>query len=421
MFISGETIMSDSPYFDELETRDPMERERSLYQRLPEQIGYAKTRAPVYAELLDGVDPDRVIDAGELARLPVIRKSELLERQQAARPFGGFGACDISDAARVFGSPGPIYEPEPHGNNYWRMARALYAAGVRKGMLVHNTFAYHFTPAGSMAETGAHALGCPVFPAGTGQTELQVQAIADLKPAAYVGTPSFLKIILEKARESGADVSSLVHGLVSGEALPPSLRSALSESGVDVLQCYATADLGLIAYESEAREGLIADEDLIVEIVRPGTGDPVAEGEVGEVVVTNFNRAYPLVRFGTGDLSAVMTGTSPCGRTNMRIKGWMGRADQAAKVKGMFVHPSQVNEVVKRYPEISRARLVVDSRDGQDIMTLRCEVESGGDDMAEALVQTLREVCKLRGTVELVEPGTLPNDGKVIDDVRTYE
>lgn len=413
--------MSDTPYYDDLETRDPEDRDRALYQRLPAQIEYAKAQAPAYAELLKDVDSGQVTDAGALAQLPVVRKSELLERQQAARPFGGFAAAEVADMARVFGSPGPIYEPEPPGDDHWRMARALYATGVRRGMLVHNTFAYHFTPAGVMMETGAHALGCPVFPAGTGQTELQVQAIADLKPAAYAGTPSFLKIILEKAAETGSDASSLGHGLVSGEALPPSLRSALADMGVDVLQCYASADLGLIAYESEAREGLIVDEDLIVEIVRPGTGDPAPEGEVGEVVVTNFNRAYPLVRFGTGDLSAVLAGTSPCGRTNMRIKGWMGRADQATKVKGMFVHPSQVNEVVKRYPDIIRARLVVDSRDGQDVMTLRCETESGGGEISDALVQTIREVCKLRGSVELVQPGTLPNDGKVIEDVRTYE
>jgi len=412
--------MSDSSYFDERETRDPAERERALYRRLPEQIEYAKDHAPAYARLLDGIDPAGVTDPGELARLPVVRKSELLEKQAAARPFGGFAACDLADVTRVFGSPGPIYEPEPAGEDYWRMARALFAAGVRKGMLVHNTFAYHFTPAGSMVESGARALGCPVFPAGTGQTELQVQTIEDLRPAVYIGTPSFLKIILEKAEETGADVSSLAHGLVSGEALPPSLRSALADRGVDVLQCYATADLGLIAYESGAREGLIIDEDLIVEIVRPGTGEPAPEGEVGEVVVTNFNRVYPLIRFGTGDLSAVMPGRSPCGRTNSRIKGWMGRADQTTKVKGMFVHPSQVNEVVKRFPDIARARLVVDNRDGQDVMTLRCETESGGKD-ADAVVRTIREVCKLRGEVEFVSPGALPNDGKVIEDVRTYE
>ncbi len=413
--------MSDSPYFDDLETRDPEERLTSLFRRLPDQIQYAIDNAPVYKELLGHIDARAVTDVTALARLPVVRKSELLERQRNVPPFGGFAAQLIAGAARVFCSPGPIYEPEPAVEDYWRMARALYAAGVRKGMLVHNTFAYHFTPAGSMAESGAHALGCPVFPAGTGQTEMQVQAMADLRPSAYVGTPSFLKIILEKAVEMGRDVSSLTCGLASGEALPPSLRQAIQDMGVDVLQCYASADLGLIAYESEAREGLIVDEEIIVEIVRPGTSDPAPEGEVGEVVVTSFSRAYPLIRLGTGDLSAVLPGASPCGRTNMRIKGWMGRADQTTKVKGMFVHPSQVNDVVKRYPEIIRARLVVNSRDGQDFMTLRCETAGRGEQMVEEVVRTLREVCKLRGEVEFVQPGTLPNDGKVIDDVRTYE
>jgi phenylacetate-CoA ligase len=413
--------MSDSPYFDELETRDPGERSKDLFGRLPGQLEHAKSNAAAYAELLKGVDPARITDEEMLASLPVIRKSELLERQQAARPFGGFAASGISEAARVFASPGPIYEPEPAGINHWRMARALHAAGVRKGDLIHNTFAYHFTPAGFMVETSAHAMGCPVFPAGTGQTELQVQAIADLKPAAYAGTPSFLKIILEKAAELGKDVSSLKRGLVSGEALPPSLRESISGMGIDVLQCYATADLGLIAYESESREGLIVDEDLIVEIVRPGTGDPAPEGEVGEVVVTNFNPAYPLVRFGTGDLSAVLPGASPCGRTNMRIKGWMGRADQTTKVKGMFVHPSQVNEVVKRFPAIVRARLVVDNVGGQDIMTLKCETEGADESMGGKIEETIREVCKLRGKVEFLSAGELPNDGKVIDDIRSYE
>jgi len=413
--------MPDSPYYDARETRDPAERARALHERLPEQIAYVQANAPAYGGLLADIDPSGVTDAGALARLPVVRKSELLERQQAERPFGGFAAQPLERVARVFGSPGPIYEPEPPGDNYWRMARALYAAGVRRGMLVHNTFAYHFTPAGAMVESGAHSLGCPVFPAGTGQTELQVQAIADLGAAAYAGTPSFLKIILEKAEELGRDVSCLDHGLVSGEALPPSLRETLAGKGVDVVQCYATADLGLVAYESEAREGLIVDEDIIVEIVRPGTGEVVEEGEVGEVVVTNFSAAYPLVRFGTGDLSAVLRGASPCGRTNLRIKGWMGRADQTTKVKGMFVHPSQVSDVVRRFPEVLRARLVVDSRDAQDVMTLRCETRGGDEAMRVKIEESIREVCKLRGGVELVAPGTLPNDGKVIDDVRSYE
>lgn len=414
--------MSDSPYFDALESRDPDERTNDLFGRLPEQLNHAKRNAPVYAELLGDVDTAAIKDYQALARLPVVRKSEMLERQQASRPFGGFAAYrDVSELVRVFGSPGPIYEPEPAGKNHWRLARALYAAGIRKGALVHNTFSYHFTPAGCMMESGAHALGCAVFPAGTGQTELQVQAIEDLKPSAYAGTPSFLKIILEKAAEMDRDVSSLARGLVSGEALPPSLRETISGMGVDLLQCYASADLGLIAYESEAREGLIVDEDIIVEIVRPGTNEPAPEGEVGEVVVTNFNRVYPLVRFGTGDLSAVLPGASPCGRTNLRIKGWMGRADQTTKVKGMFVHPSQVNEVVKRYPAIQRARLVVSSTGGQDVMTLSCETDTREESLAADIEKTIREVCKLRGAVELVEPGKLPNDGKVIDDVRTYE
>lgn len=413
--------MSDSPYFDERECLDPEERSRALFRRLPEQIAYARDKAPVYAELLANIDPGSIEDRESLARLPVVRKSELLKRQQALPPFGGFAACEVSALRRVFSSPGPIYEPEPPGEDHWRLARALYAAGIRPGNLVHNTFAYHFTPAGVMMESGARALGCAVFPAGTGQTEMQVQAIADLKPAAYAGTPSFLKIILEKAVEMGRDVSSLTHGLVSGEALPPSLREVISTLGVDVLQCYATADLGLVAYESSAREGLIVDEDIIVEIVRPGTAEPVPEGEVGEVVVTNFNPAYPLLRFGTGDLSAVLSGFSPCGRTNMRIKGWMGRADQTTKVKGMFVHPSQVNEVIKRYPDVARARMVVSSENGQDVMILKCESEQPEESAAADIESTVREVCKLRGTVEFVKPGELPNDGKIIDDVRTYE
>jgi phenylacetate-CoA ligase len=324
--------MPDSTYYDDLERRDPEQRLKALFDRLPVQIHSAKNGTTAYAQLLGDVDAGKIDNQDALARLPVVRKSGLLERQQASRPFGGFAAFPISDLARIFGSPGPIYEPEPPEHDYWRMARSLYAAGVRKGMLVHNTFAYHFTPAGFMMDSGARALGCPVFPAGTGQTELQVQAIADLRPRAYTGTPSFLNIILEKAEEMAQDVSSLAHGLVSGEALPPSLRNTIADKGVDVYQCYATADVGLIAYESEAREGLIVDEDILVEIVRPGTGEPAAEGEVGEVVVTSFSRAYPLIRFGTGDLSAILSGASPCGRTNTRIKGWMGRADQATKV-----------------------------------------------------------------------------------------
>ena len=408
-------------YFDALETRDPGVRERELFGRLPMLVSHAQSNAEAMGRKLAGIDADEITTRQALATLPVLRKSELLEEQARNPPFGGFAAPSSGKLRRIFGSPGPIYEPEGDKADYWRLARALFAAGFRSGDLVHNTFAYHFTPAGSMLETGAYALGCTVFPAGVGQTELQVQAIADLKPNGYVGTPSFLKIILEKAAQLGKDVSSLGKALVSGEALPPSLRSAINDTGISILQCYAIADVGLVGYESEAQEGLIIDENLIVEIVRPGTNDPVAEGEVGEVVVTNFNDHYPLIRFGTGDMSAILAGQSPCGRTNTRIKGWMGRADQTAKVKGMFVHPSQINEVVKRHPELTRARLVIVNDGTTDIMTLHCESTDISEGVSGAVVESIRDVCKLRGEVSLVEPGSLPNDGIVIEDKRTYE
>ena len=409
-----------SEYYDALETRDPEAREAELFMALREHLRTAM-RAPAIARLLDAVDPYAVTDRNALATLPVIRKPELMALQTDAPPFGGLVPGAVEDYANVFASPGPIFEPAPRRTDPFRLARALFAAGVRKGDLVHNTFSYHFTPAGAMLEGGARAIGCTVFPAGVGQTELQVQVIARLRPNAYVGTPSFLNILLDKGAELGEDVSSIQKGLVSGEALPPSLRKAIGERGVSVLQCYATADVGLIAYESPALEGMILDEGTIVEIVRPGTGDPVPEGEVGEIVVTPLNPDYPLVRFATGDLSAVMPGASPCGRTNTRIRGWMGRADQTTKVRGMFVHPSQVADVVRRHPEIVRARLVVTSADNQDVMTLRCESEAGDASAAEAVAETVRDVCKLRGAIEIVEPGTLANDGKVIEDARTYE
>ena len=412
---------SDQPFCDELETRTPAVRRRALADELPRQIGHAQKSTAAYADMLAGVDAARIDSYEALGDLPVTRKSELGAKQQEAPPFGGFATVAVGDYARVFCSPGPIFEPESHATDYWRTARALYAAGFRRGDLVHNTFSYHFTPAGSMLEKGAHALGCAVFPAGTGQTEQQVQAIAQLKPQGYIGTPSFLNIILDKAAEMGADMSSLSKGLVGGEALPPSLREQIKARGLDVLQCYATADLGLIAYESQAKEGMIVDEGVIVEIVRPGTGEQVPEGEVGEVVVTTLNPDYPLIRFATGDMSAVLPGTSPCGRTNMRIKGWMGRADQTTKVKGMFVHPSQVAKVLGRHGELGRGRLVVDSVDNVDRMTLKCETASVSAELQSAVADTLRELCKLRGEVELVAPGSLPNDGKVIDDIRTYE
>ncbi|MBL8446662.1 MAG: AMP-binding protein [Zoogloeaceae bacterium] len=408
-------------YYDALELQDPEARERDLVARLPDQIAHAQRRSPAMAALLEGVEAASIRSRGDLARLPVLRKSELLERQKAARPFGGFAAIGWGAAcARVFASPGPIYEPEGARRDYWRMARAFHAAGFRAGDLVHNTFSYHMTPAGSMMETAAHALGCTVFPAGVGQTEQQLAAIADLRPNAYAGTPSFLRILLEKAQEAGV-AATFTKAFVSGEAFPPSQRDALSEAGIVAHQAYATADLGLVAYETSAREGLVVDEGVLVEIVRPGTGEPVSEGEVGEVVVTTFNTDYPLIRFGTGDLSAILPGFSPCGRTNQRIRGWLGRADQTTKVKGMFVHPGQVAAVVNRHPEIGRARLVVDNPDQTDRMTLHCEVASGPEGLAAAIVASLREVTKLRGEVHLCLPGSLANDGKVIDDQRRYE
>jgi len=409
-------------YYDQLETQGSAARATRLAEALPVQIANAQQNSPAFAKILAGVDPASVTGRESLAQLPVTRKSDLQELQKQHPPFGGLVAVPIGKLARVFQSPGPIYDPDARRPDYWRFARAMFAAGIRAGDLVHNTFAYTFTPAGFMAETGAHALGCAVFPAGVGQTELQVRAIADLRPQAYIGTPSFLKIILDKAAEMKADVSSLTKALMAAEALPPSLREEFKRRGVNVLQCLATADLGLVAYESSAMAGMLVDEGVIVEIVRPGTGEPVPDGEVGELVVTAFNPEYPLIRFGTGDLSAIMPGISPCGRTNTRIRGWLGRADQTTKVKGMFVRPSQVAEILKRHPEIVRGRVVVDQRDYQDVMTLHCEVAGeGGKALAEAIVKTVREVCKLRGGVKFVPPGSLPNDGKVIDDIRKYE
>jgi phenylacetate-CoA ligase len=411
-----------SEHFDRLETRDPELREREQFAALARQVAFAKAHAPAFARQLADVDPGGVTSRAALARLPVTRKSELVPLQTASRPFGGFAATRWGEARRVFASPGPLYEPEGPRPDYWRIARALFAAGFRSGDLVHNCFSYHLAPAGSMLETGAHALGCTVFPGGTGQTELQVQAMADLASNGYVGTPSFLKIILDKALELGVALPSLTKALVSGEAFPGSLRDALAARGIAGYQVYATADLGSIAYESQAREGLVVDEGVIVEIVRPGTGDPVAEGDVGEVVVTTlFNTDYPLLRFGTGDLSALLPGISACGRTNMRIKGWMGRADQTTKVKGMFVHPSQVAAIVARHREIGRARLVVDNPDGNDRMTLHVEVRGNASSHLDAIVASIREVTKLRGEVTFRAAGELPNDGKVIDDVRRYD
>jgi phenylacetate-CoA ligase len=408
-------------YYDGLETRDPDEREHALFNDMPQQIANAQFRAPGFAKILKGVVPGDITNRMALATLPVTRKSDLKALQSADLPFGGLSTKAPGELARIFISPGPIYDPEGRGEDYWRMARPLFAAGMRAGDIVQNCFSYHFTPAASMMEGGLAALGCAVIPAGVGQTEMQIAAITSLRPNGYVGTPSFLKIIVEKAQETGADISSLNRALVGAEALPATLRNWLRDQGIRTLQMYATADLGTIAYESEAMEGMIVDEDIVLELVRPGTGEPVADGEVGEVVITTLNPQYPLIRFGTGDLSALLPGVSPCGRTNLRIKGWMGRADQTTKVRGLFVHPSQVAEVVRRHREIAKARLVVDNAGGADSMTLVCEV---GDwtvpNLAAAIVDSMRDVTKLRAEVVFKVPGELANDGKVIDDVRKY-
>ncbi len=413
-----------SAHYDALETRSPQAREAALMAALPVQIAHAQAHSPAFAHILAGVDATQIQSRAALAQLPVTRKYELLAQQQAQRastPFGGFNTQAFGpQMPRVFASPGTIYEPEGARPDYWRMARAIYAAGFRAGELVHNCFSYHFVPAGSMMETGAHAIGCTVFPGGTGQTEQQVQAMAELRPAGYIGTPSFLKLIVEKAQSLGVALPSVRKALVSGEAFPPSLRDWLRTRGIEGYQCYATADLGLIAYETEAREGLVLDEGVIVEIVRPGTGDPVPEGEVGELVITSLNPDYPLIRFGTGDLSAILPGTCPTGRTNQRIKGWMGRADQTTKVRGMFVHPGQVSEVAKRFPQVGKARLVVSGEMASDTMTLLVESAETSEGLAQLISEAVRDVTKLRADIQLVAPGSLPNDGKVIEDARSY-
>jgi phenylacetate-CoA ligase len=417
-------------HMDALETRDPAARESALLATLPGQIEHAQKNAAAFAEILKDINAADITSRHALAKLPVIRKYELLEKQKASRAaggsvFGGFSAVSYGhQMPRVFSSPGPLYEPEGSRPDYWRMARAIAAAGFQSGELIHNCFSYHFTPAGSMMETGAHALGCTVFPGGIGQTEQQVQAMAELQPAGYIGTPSFLKIILEKAAEMGVALPSVKKALVSGEAFPPSLRDWMTERGINAYQCYATADVGLIAYETSARQGLVIDEGVIVEIVRPGTGDPVPEGEVGELVITSLNPDYPLIRFGTGDLSAILSGHCPTGRTNQRIKGWMGRADQTTKVRGMFVHPGQVAEVVKRFPSALRARLIVQGEMANDSMALHVETTAAHGAEAELkaqIAEAIRDVTKLRSDVHLVAPGTLANDGKVIEDARSYQ
>lgn len=412
-------------HFDELETRDPSAREEALFSDLP---GFLKASAHAiegFARRLGGVDPESVTDRAALAKLPVLRKAELMQLQAEDPPFGGFTDPKALAGKHVFLSPGPLWEPEGAGTDPGAAARAFFAAGLRRGDIVHNAFAYHMTPGGFMLDAGARALGCTVFPAGTGNTDMQIEAAAQLRPRAYCGTPDFLKVLLDHAAEQGKDLSSIKLGLVSAGALFPSLRAEYRERGVNVLQCYATAECGVIAYESAAPDGtpnpgMILNEHIIVEIVRPGTNDPVPDGEVGEVVVTTFNRAYPFLRLGTGDLSAVLPGASPCGRTGKRIKGWMGRADQRTKVKGMFVDPQQIAELIKRHPEVARARLVVSREGERDSMTLHAELAEGGKADSKALEASLRDITKLGGAVEIAAPGSLPNDGKIIADERDY-
>ncbi|WP_417687138.1 phenylacetate--CoA ligase family protein [Roseibium sp.] len=412
--------MSDD-MFDARERVTPDQREAELFAKLPGFLAHAIAKSKGWDEQLTGVDPQSVTGRTALCALPILRKSSLLEKQKAHPPFGGFLAGDLNGVERVFMSPGPIWEPQAQGDDPWNGARALHAAGFRKGDVVFNAFSYHLTPGGFILDHGARALGCTVFPAGVGNTDLQVEAIETLKPVGFIGTPDYLKVLLDRAAEQGRDVSSIKRALASGGALFPSLREEYENRGISVLQCYATADLGVIAYESSARQGMIVNEDYIVEIVRPGTGVPVAEGEVGELVVTSFNRTYPLIRFGTGDLSAVLPGSSPCGRTNMRIAGWMGRADQRTKVKGMFVDPAQVAEIIDRFDGISKARLSV-RRDGEsDAMVLAVETDRREDTaLPDQVAQALRDVTKMKGAVEIVAVGSLPNDGKVISDERDY-
>jgi phenylacetate-CoA ligase len=414
-------------HFDTLETRTPSDREAALFGALPSFLDKATRAAPALAARLAGIDLSTVTDRAALAKLPVLRKSELMAMQAETPPFGGFADLGALAGRRVFQSPGPLWEPEDDSGEAARAtARAFFAAGVRAGDVVHNAFSHHMTPGGFLLDAGARTLGCTIFPAGVGNTDMQVEAAAALRPSVYCGTPDFLKTLLDRAAETGKDLSSFKRALVSGGALFPSLRAEYLSRGIAVMQCYATAEFGVIAYETAAPDGtpnpgMLVNEHVVVEIVRPGTGEPLADGEVGEVVVTGFNPAYPLVRLGTGDLSAVLSGPSPCGRTNMRIRGWMGRADQRTKVKGMFVDPAQVAEVARRFPDIARARLVV-SRDGAaDVMTLQVEPKPGAVVDAAAIGTVLRDVTRLGGGVTIVEPGALPNDGKVIADERDYE
>jgi phenylacetate-CoA ligase len=404
-------------HYDSLETRDPSMREAELFSRLPAILRKAM-EAPGYAERLRGIDPAAITSRSALATLPVLRKSDLPALHKATQPFGGFVDKPPGAFARLYTSPGPIFEPEAAHADPWRGARALFAAGFRDGDVVLNTFSYHLTPGGFIFDTAARALGCAVIPAGPGNTEAQFELIEAYRPAGYCGTPDFLKILIDAAIAADRDVSSIRRAIVSGAAFPPSLQKEIKSHGIEAYQAFGTADLGLIAYETAAHEGLVVNEDIILEIVRPGTGDPVAAGDVGEIVVTTLDPDHPWIRLAIGDLTAALPGASPCGRTNERIKGWMGRADQTTKIKGMFVRPEQISEIGKRHPELGRLRLVVQRDNEQDVMVLKCESTSANDALSNAIAATLRSVTKLSGTVELTAPGSLPNDGKVIADER---
>ena len=409
-----------APHYDQLETRDPAQRERAIFGLLPDLVRRAKAEAPGWQQHLAGVEPGDVTSREALARLPLLRKSSLTELQARRPPFGGFAIRESAAVERIFMSPGPIFDPEGRGEDWWRSARALHAAGVRSGDVVLNTFSYHLTPGGWILDAGLRALGCSVIPAGPGNVEQQLDAVAHLKPSVYVGVPDFLKVLLDRGREAGRGVGSLRKALVSGGAMHPGLRAEFKQRGIAVFQAYAIADAGVIAYESQALDGMTVDEGVLLEIVRPGTGEPVADGEVGEVVVTTFNRDYPMIRLATGDLSAVMAGPSSCGRTNVRIRGWMGRAEQTTKIKGTFVHPEQVAEIGKRHGELARLRLVVARAGEVDAMTLKAEAVRADAGLADRIAATLADVTKVKGEVLLVSPGSLPNDGRVIADERTY-
>ena len=414
--------MTSSGYYDDLETRDPEAREAANMAALAKQVAKARAESALYGKIFADVDPATITSREALAALPVTRKRDMIALQKNDPPLGGINTMPLESVSMIFTSPGPIYEIDTGAHDFYGVARAFYAAGMRKGDIVHNSLSYHLTPGAWIMDSGAKALGCPVIPAGVGNTEQQVQVINQIKPVAYAGTPDFLRVLLEKAAELQLDASSIKRAIVGGGPLFPQLRKEYNERGIEVFETFATAELGNIAYQTKAFDGMVVSEDKLIEILVPGTGTPVArEGEVGELVVTLLHPDNPLIRFATGDLTAVLPGVSPCGRTNLRIKGWMGRADQTTKVRGMFIHPEQVAEVLKRHAEIGKVRLVVDAKDSKDHPVLQCEVANGDDGLADELIKTFQAVCKVRGAIEFVSPGSLPNDGKIIDDIRKFD